>query len=198
MIVAGQADLEIEVSLPLSRLESTDTVLKGANKKLAEQFAKKAFDATVANLANNEYRSLYRKHYIRAYLTREVKAALKSTSKKRSFDLGMLSPDVDCEFLGLEYPRVAQREFCYKKQNLGDLDALLGHGWDVSTINGLSTYVTLVRVKVTPDLNLTGNIQVADYSSVVVVDKNCGYRHLLQDHMNPATIEQEEEEEPKE
>ena len=87
-------------------------------------------------------------------LLKEVQSALKLSSYKKSFSLGVVSPEFDFEVFDVNGGKV---EFSYSLGNLSCLDSLMGGFWDVQSPAGNCTYVTKLTLKV-KDLQLFGKV----------------------------------------
>jgi hypothetical protein len=108
-------------------------------------------------------------------------AAFRARSRRKNFDLGLITLDVDCALLGFMPPDLWSFEVSYKKDNLSFLDSLLGPAWDVHSQDGKIQYVTSIKFKVSSQLTLTGSVCVADYESLL--PSNVHHRNVFAEHM---------------
>lgn len=120
------------------------------------------------------------------YLRKEISLTFWNSSRRRNFDLGLLCIDDDCNLLGLSIPDSTCVEFSYIKATLSRLDALLGTSWDISVRDGVTRFVTVVRLR----MRISGSIRVADFDGIIAtaVYSPTPYRTILYDHMKTSNI----------
>ena len=79
---------------------------------------------------------------------------MRLSSYKKSFSLGVLSPEFDLDIFGFVGDKV---EFSHSLGNLSDLDSLMGAFWDVQSPSGNCSFITKVILKV-KDFQLFGKV----------------------------------------
>ncbi|XP_071796114.1 uncharacterized protein [Asterias amurensis] len=179
-VVAQDVNTSISVSLPLSHLLGEKKNITGMAKTKSKQVLREAFTQTRVNLGNASFRNAFRVAQLTNAIIKEIKSAFWSTTRQRNFDLGLISPEIDCEVFSISLPDSPAAEYSYKKDNLGNLDNILGQGWDTSQNEGVTRYVTSLRLEMNRDLTLSGSVHVADFDSLI---PSVNYRQILRQHM---------------
>ena len=179
-VMQGKVISEVTVTLPLSHLSEKKITVPRAAKTTSKRLLREAFTQTKNNLQIASYRKSFRLKQIASVVRKEINVALWSSTRKRTFHLGLMSPDIDTELFGIDIPDPTTSEYSHKLENLGHLDGILGQGWDISQKDGVSRYVTSIKFRVTCDLSLSGSIRVADFDSLLPLTN---YRQMLRQHM---------------
>ena len=78
-------------------------------------------------------------------LLKEVQSALRLSSFKKNFSLGVLSPEFDYDVFNISNDNF---EYSYLLGNLSGLDTLMGDFWDIQSPAGRCSYVTKITLKV--------------------------------------------------
>ena len=187
-IVGGEVEEEISVNLKLTSLkEIAHPVIGHAAKKISSRLMRQAFKSTQTNMKREVYRAEFRQMQVAGCLVKEISCTFWASSRRRNFDLGLSSIDIDCNVFGLSIPDSTSVEFSYAKATIGKLDTLLGPSWDISVRDGVTRFVTIVRLRVTSDLKICGFIKVADYDGVLPT-ASIAYRQELHNHMNATAM----------
>ena len=141
--------------------------------------------ATVANLANPDFRKEYRASVVATQIITEVKGLLESrTSSNTTITLGPAWPDVDFEVLGLDPPRKDNMAFCMKAKNMQELDVLLGAKWDVAELENCVRFVTQIKFSVVPQPIFIIKVSVAASRYEGKLRAKPSYRKQLLDHLD--------------
>ena len=120
----------------------------------------------------------------------EVQAALKKAPVKRRFELGLVYPDLEPPFLGMEEMTTT---YSYKAEakDLDCLDMLLGPQWDIVTNDlefGGVKYVTALTLALDQRFSLTGHVTTA-FARHMPKPIKANYRqHLAEDVKSAANV----------
>ena len=144
-LLGDEVNKEITISLKLAKLKGTEHPVTGKTKKVATKVVRDMIQATKLNMKCPLYRARFTKMQWAEFLLKEVSHAFWSPSRRRSFDLGLLSMEHDFDLLGLAIPDCMSAEFSYLRGSLSKLDDLLGPEWDIAVRDGVTRFVTVTR-----------------------------------------------------
>lgn len=189
----------MQITLPTSRLQKclSQPKLEKGHKLDMNNAAAQAYVATVQNMKSSDYRKLYRKMQLKTVVLKEVKQSLKTTSFQRSVSLGPLNFEHDFDIFGLRIPDVRSATFELKRDNLSELDTLLGEKWDLRVHEAGANFVTAFKVRITQDYALHLSVKTA--TAMLTIDtESPRYRQqifsFLSRQSDPAITSCQEEE----
>ena len=150
----GKVTHDIIVIVKPNLLIPTKDALSPREGRVAKQLLSTSIQQTIENMKEEEYRLKFRKDSLSAELRNSVRKTLKSRTKKKKFDLGTINVEHDLDILKFNVSDSMSTEYSYRKGTLGDFDPLLGSEWDVMRGKMSCSFVTSVKVNITPTLHL--------------------------------------------
>ena len=157
LVVGNVVMDDVTVTTPINRLATTKHPVSRKDRQTLEAFSllSRRDDLVTGSF---EVRLSVRRALLGKLLLKEVKSGLRLASFKKTFSLGIVSPEFDFKIFDLN--NKFKQEFSYAFGNLSDLDSLLGNYWDVQSPLGNCTFVTRVTLKV-KDLHIVGKVSYA-------------------------------------
>ena len=157
LIVDNKVLDDVKISAPVNRLSSVASSLCKKDSAYMRKFSILC-NGDKLQMAPASVRLSVRKTLLAKSLRKEVQSSLRLTSFRKSFCLGVLSPEFDMSIFN--FKDVLKVEYSYAKQNLSCLDSLLGEGWDLQSPNGQCNFVTKLTLKI-KDMQLFGKVFTA-------------------------------------
>ena len=157
LIIGNSVMEDVTMTAPINRLSTAKpSAINRRDRKVLDDFSifQRRNNLVVAPF---EVRLGVRKALLGKALLKEVQSALRLSSYKKSFSLGVLSPEFDFDIFHIDG---AKAEFSYILGNLSCLDSLMGESWDLQSPAGRCNFVTKVTLKV-KDLQLFGKVYCA-------------------------------------
>ena len=161
-LVEGVLARDMSLRVPVARLEAVSVNTHPSDKEALQEAAVAATEATVKNFRDHQYRIAYCKGQLRSALLNGLKGLEKSFVQK--VKLGLVNLEVDYELFHIQPPTSKSAVFEMKRNNLDNLDSLLGSCWDQLP---LGRFVTRVVIKVTQGGFLHATISAAARPTVV-------------------------------
>lgn len=141
---------------------------------------------------SKEFRVQFRKQQLGTLLKQEVQAALNSKNNSRPpINLGLVNFETDFEIFGLLPPLETAKKFNYKKQNLQEMDHLLGIHWDIKVSDTMVHFITEFKINVQNNM-LKLKLKTATFRGEFESEN---YRKILLTHINkvPSCLESDQE-----
>ncbi len=177
-------DTATTLTLPTARLGDIKSTIElmPVDKEFLHQLKIKAYQLTQKNFENALFRKLHRKYQLSVLMQREISVTLSSRCKTHTFYLGVANLETDDTLLNFDMSpgSKATQRFCYKQKNLCLLDTILGDAWDFNVVDGLTSFVTSVTVRL-KDSVLSVVVATATYHGLCTVGN---HRAVLEKHMN--------------
>jgi hypothetical protein len=190
LILDGTLVPNVTLSVPVDKLwkKLPNSSLDRQTRKLAKELDIKAWQAA-GQQSSLPFRKALREQHLAILIRKEIVCCLKSKAMRRTFTLGLCSPDTDVAILGLKPVPV---RFCYKDNNIGSIDSLLGKRWDVlQKADGQFSYVTAVRLWMTNLRTINGSVRVGHARCQFSDD----YRVIVKRLIATAGLREEDDEE---
>ena len=157
LIVNSKIYSDVKISAPVNKLLSVASTLSRKDSAYMRQFSVLSHGDDLQREPASVRQSV-RKTLLGKTLRKEVQSALRSASFRKSFCLGVLSPEFDLKIFNFKDD--LKVEYSYFKHNMSYLDSLLGEGWDLQSPSGQCNFVTKLTLKV-KDLQLFGKVFTA-------------------------------------
>lgn len=153
---------DVEIKTKIDRVVKANTNLNINTRRVLNGIASDQYNCHLRQLASSTpYRVQQRKDQLVGGLTKEVAAAFRCKHHKRSFSFGFHNQEVDLDVFGLDFFRKRRQRFNYKEGSIGNLDDLMGEGWDVEVRESKILFVTEMSVWLTREGMLNGQINTA-------------------------------------
>lgn len=174
LVIGGTLMQDISVTAPINKLS---VAVSNLGKKETATLKSSSILAKREKLVSAPFplRLSVRKTLLGRSLRKEVQSALRLTSFRKNFCLGVVSPEFDIDIFN--FPESMKVEYSYSAGNLVGLDSLLGKFWDVQSPSGNCNYVTKLTLKL-KDLQICGKVCFARCRQALPAD----YRFYLSNH----------------
>ncbi len=190
-LVSEGIEQEVKVTLPTGRLQPiTAPKLQRKDRKLLKSSASKAVQSTVSNMKSDSFREAHRMLQLRSSLNKEIHQTLKSTSFEKTSNLGPVNFEFDFSLFDFSLPDNKSVTYSYENQNMSQLDRLMGPKWDIKIIDNGVNFVTSVRIRITPDFQLSISVKAA--TAMLNIDSDNHHRQQIAAFMGNRSVPDKE------
>lgn len=171
---------DITLTLPLDRLKPLKDCLplQRNDKRLMVDIAGKQADSFIIQLREDfSFRRLVRHNILKNLIKKEIASAFKSKIQRKTFSLGVCSPEIDFAVLNLHLVDKKRAVYSYKDNTIHELDAFLDSTWDLGVTDdyNYTPFVTQLVFWVRNDC-LHGTVYSAIFQGLL---DSCHYRETL-------------------